>query len=71
MVHTFPPFFLWVWTGKLVGEEGDFFSDLLQNFSPSERNAELIPASASPATFWVLLHVAGIFLSPLGCQALL
>ncbi|NWV11797.1 CFA70 protein, partial [Ptilonorhynchus violaceus] len=45
--------------------------DLLQNLSPSERSAELISASASPATSWVLLHVAGIPLSPLGSQVLL
>ncbi|NXR80718.1 CFA70 protein, partial [Pycnonotus jocosus] len=69
IIHKFPPFFCWVWTGKLVGEEGNFFSHLLQNLSSSERNAELISASASPAISWVLLHAAGIFLSPLECPA--
>ncbi|NXX28082.1 CFA70 protein, partial [Nicator chloris] len=57
--------------GNRQTQEHNFFSDLLQNLGPSERNAELISASASPATSWVLLHVAGIFLSPLGCQVLL
>ncbi|NXO41741.1 CFA70 protein, partial [Locustella ochotensis] len=40
--------------------------DLLQNLSPSERNAELISAPASPATSWVLLHVCRDFSVPTG-----
>ncbi|NXC58534.1 CFA70 protein, partial [Aleadryas rufinucha] len=51
--------------GNRQTQEHNFFSHLLQNLSPTERNAELISASASSATSWVLLHVAGIFLSPL------
>ncbi|NWI55263.1 CFA70 protein, partial [Calyptomena viridis] len=51
--------------------EHNFFSVLVQNLSPSERNAELICALASPATSWVLCHVAGIPLPSPEYQALL
>ncbi|NWS60310.1 CFA70 protein, partial [Chunga burmeisteri] len=45
--------------------EHSFFSHLLQNLSPSERNAELISASASPPWFYTMLLG---FLCP--CQGL-
>ncbi|NWR51672.1 CFA70 protein, partial [Regulus satrapa] len=47
--------------GNRQGQECNFFSDLLQNLSPLETNAELISASASPDTSWFCSILQGFF----------